>query len=110
MVLDPTATAVQTNMRTERPVSNVGGGDTARVRNTRQETGETSRTSPDVVAKISAAGLEASRAVTQPARPADQGAAEETVRESERREPPARQEQEVRMRTEQQRKSIDLMA
>lgn len=109
-MLDPTATSVQTNVRAERPAPNVGSGETARLRNTRQETGETSRTSPDVVTKISAAGLEASRAVTQPARSADQGAAEETVRESERREPPARQQQEVQMRTEQQRKSIDVMA
>ncbi|MFZ5773956.1 MAG: hypothetical protein ACOY3Z_00495 [Thermodesulfobacteriota bacterium] len=109
MVLDPTATSVQANVRTERPAAPAGADDAGRLKSTRQETGQTSRTSPDVV-RISAAALEAARAVRQPAQPADQGAAEETVRESERRESPARQQQELRTRTEQQRKPIDLMA
>ncbi|MGV1099542.1 hypothetical protein ACUUL3_09090 [Thiovibrio sp. JS02] len=111
MLLDPTATSVQTNVKTDRSNAAPQADYASRAKNTpRQEAGQTSQTSPDVITSISAAALEASRAVTQPAQTANQNRAEETVRESERREPPARQQQEQMSRSEQQRRGIDLVA
>lgn len=110
MVLDPTATSVQTNVRTDRTASAPGADYANRERNnTRQESGQTSQNSPDVVTNISAAALEASRAVTQPTQTADQNRAEESVGEQERREPAVSQRQEQMSRTEQQRRGINLV-
>lgn len=89
MLLDPSATSVQTNVRSERPVSPYAGSEgEKKAKSNRSESGQTSQASPDVVTKISAAALEASRALTQAGQAADKSAAEESVRASERREPP----------------------
>jgi len=110
MFSDATATSAQTNVRTDRAVSTSQADYANRTKNTnRQESGQTSQTSPDVIASVSAAALEASRAVTQPAQSADQNRAEETVRESERREAPVKQQQEQVSAREQQRKGVNLV-
>jgi hypothetical protein len=106
MLLDPSATSVQANVRTERPVSPYAQAEGAKkAENNRSESGQTSQASPDVVSKISAAALEASRAVTQAGQAADQNAAEESVRAAERREPPPRQEQEQEQNTRMEQRS-----
>jgi len=99
MPLDPSATSVQTNVRSERPVSPYAGS----------ESGQTSQASPDVVTKISAAALEASRALTQAGQAADESAPEESVRESERREPSARPPQEQRIQTERRSRGVNVV-
>jgi len=110
MPLDPSATSVQTNVRTERPVSPYAGSEgEKRAERNRSESGQTSQAAPDVVTKISAAALEASRALTQAQQAADQNAAEESVRESERREPPARQQQEQNARMEQRSRGVNVV-
>ncbi|MFA6284452.1 MAG: hypothetical protein WC633_09950 [Desulfurivibrionaceae bacterium] len=110
MPLDPSATSVQTNVRTERPVSPYAGSEgEKRAERNRSESGQTSQAAPDVVTKISAAALEASRALTQAQQAADQNAAEESVRESERREPPARQQQEQNTRMEQRSRGVNVV-
>jgi len=110
MPLDPSATSVQTNVRTERPVSPYGGAEgEKKAKNNRSESGQTSQASPDVVTKISAAALEASRAVAQAEQAADQNAAEEAVREAERREPPPRPPQEQSTRTEQRSRGVNVV-
>ena len=110
MPLDPSATSVQTNVRTERPVSPYAGSEgEKKAKSNRSESGQTSQASPDVVTKISAAALEASRAVAQADQAADQNAAEESLREAERREPPPRQEQEQRARTEQRSRGVNVV-
>ena len=110
MPIDPSATSVQTNVRTERPVSPYAGSEgEKKSKNNRSESGQTSQASPDVVARISAAALQASRALTQAGQAADQSGPEESVRESERREPPARQPQEQRARTEQRPRGINVV-
>ncbi|MFH1021649.1 MAG: hypothetical protein V1782_13720 [Pseudomonadota bacterium] len=110
MPLDPSATSVQTNVRTERPVSPYAGAEGERkAKNNRSESGQTSQASPDVVSKISAAALEASRALTQAGQAADQNAAEESVRAAERREPPPRQEQEQNMRAENRSRGVNVV-
>lgn len=95
MLLDPSATSVQSNVKTERPVPPyaVPEGEN-KAKSNRSESGQTSAASPDVVTNISAAALDASRALTQAGQAANQNAPEESVRESERREPPAKQQQE----------------
>ena len=110
MPLDPSATSVQTNVRTERPASPYAGSEgEKKAKSNRSESGQTSQASPDVVTKISAAALEASRAVAQADQAADQNAAEESLREAERREPPPRQEQEQRARTEQRSRGVNVV-
>lgn len=110
MLLDPSATSVQTNVRTDRPVSPYAQAEGAKkAENNRSESGQTSQASPDVVSKISAAALEASRALTQAGQAADQNAAEESVRESERREPPPRQQQEQSARMEQRSRGVNVV-
>lgn len=110
MLLDPSATSVQTNVRTERPVSPYAQAEGAKkAENNRSESGQTSQASPDVVSKISAAALEASRALTQAGQAADQNAVEESVRESERREPPPRQQQEQSARMEQRSRGVNVV-
>ncbi|MFA7348358.1 MAG: hypothetical protein WCZ86_11405 [Desulfurivibrionaceae bacterium] len=110
MLLDPSATSVQTNVRTERPVSPYAQAEGAKkAENNRSESGQTSQASPDVVSKISAAALEESRALTQAGQAADQNAAEESVRAAERREPPPRQEQEQNMRAEQRSRGVNVV-
>ena len=110
MPLDPSATSVQTNVRSERPVSPYAGSEgEKKAKSNRSESGQTSQASPDVVTKISAAALEASRAVAQADQAADQNAAEESLREAERREPPPRQEQEQRARTEQRSRGVNVV-
>ena len=89
MLLDPIATSGQVNVRAERPASSyIGSEETKKAESNRSESGQTSQASPDVVSKISVAALEASRALTQARQVADKSAAEESVRASERREPP----------------------
>jgi len=110
MLLDPSATSVQANVRTERPVSPYAQAEGAKkAENNRSESGQTSQASPDVVTKISAAALEASRAVTQAGQAADQNAAEEAMRAAERREPPPRQEQEQNARMEQRSRGVNVV-
>ncbi|HCC53669.1 MAG TPA: hypothetical protein DEQ20_01885 [Desulfobulbaceae bacterium] len=90
MPLDPSATSVQTNVRSERPLSPYAGAEgEKKAKNNRSESGQTSQASPDVVTNISAAALEASRALAQAGQTADQNAPDELVRESERRETPS---------------------
>ena len=111
MLLDPTATAVQTNVKTDRSGAALQEDYANRATNgKRQESGQTSQASPDVVTTLSAAGLEASRAVTQPEQSVNQNRSEEMVRESERREPPARQAEERASGSERQGRSINLLA
>jgi hypothetical protein len=89
MLFDPGITSGQANGRTERSVSSYAGADeTKKAYRERSESGRTSQESSGVVTRISAAALEASRALTQAEQAADKSAAEESVRESERREPP----------------------
>jgi len=108
MLLDPSATSVQTNVRTDRPVSSYAETEgTRKAEGDRSESGRTSQSSPDVVSRISAATLEASRALTQAGQAADQNEPEESVRESERREPPRQQEQVAR--TDQRSRGVDLL-
>ncbi|HIJ91317.1 MAG: hypothetical protein OEV89_11660 [Desulfobulbaceae bacterium] len=110
MLLDPSATSVQTNVKTDRPVSPYAGAEGDRKpKNNRTESGQTSQASPDVVTKISAAALEASRAVTQAGQAADQNGPEESVRESERREPPSRQQQEQRTQMQQRSRGVNVV-
>ena len=110
MLLDPSATSVQANVRTERPVSPYAGAEgEKKAENNRSESGQTSQASPDVVSNISAAALEASRALTQAGQAADQNGPEESVRESERREPPPRQQQEQRARTEERSRGVNVV-
>jgi len=94
MLFDPSATSGQANVRAERPVFPYAGAEGAKkAENNRSESGQTSQASPDVVTRISAAALEASRALTQAGQAADKSGAEESVRASERREPPPREPQ-----------------
>ncbi|MBA3004106.1 MAG: hypothetical protein FP813_09690 [Desulfurivibrio sp.] len=110
MPLDPSSTSVQTNVRTERPVSPYAGSEgEKRAKSNRSESGQTSQASPDVVTRISAAALEASRALTQAGQTADQNAPEESVRESERREPPPRQPQEQRTQAQQRSRGVNVV-
>lgn len=110
MPLDPSATSVQTNVRSERPVSPYAGSEgEKKARSNRSESGQTSQASPDVVTKISAAALEASRALTQAGQAADQNAAEEAVRESERRGGQSRQQQEQSTRREQRSRGVNVV-
>jgi len=110
MPLDPSATSVQTNVRSERPVSPYAGSEgEKKARSNRSESGQTSQASPDVVTKISAAALEASRALTQAGQAADESAPEESVRESERREPSARPPQEQRIQTERRSRGVNVV-
>jgi hypothetical protein len=110
MPLDPSATSVQTNVRSERPVSPYAGSEgEKRAKSNRSESGQTSQASPDVVTRISAAALEASRALTQAGQAADQSGAEDSVRESERREPPPRESQEQSMRREQRSRGVNVV-
>ena len=110
MLLDPSATSVQTNVKTERPVSPYAQAEGAKkVENNRSESGQTSQASPDVVTKISAAALQASRAVTQAGQAANQNGPEESVRESERREPPPRQQQEQNARVQQRSRGVNVV-
>jgi len=109
MPLDPSATSVQTNVRTERPVSPYAQAERAKkAESNRSESGQTSQASPDVITKISAAALEASRALTQAGQAADENGPEESVRESERREPPPR-EQEQRTQTERRSSGVNVV-
>jgi len=110
MPLDPSATSVQTNVRTERPVSPYAGAEgEKKAKNNRSESGQTSQASPDVVSRISAAALEASRALTQSGQAADKSAAEESVRASERRQPPARQPEEQRIQAQRQQRGVNVV-
>ncbi len=110
MPLDPSATSVQTNVRSERPVSPYAGSEgEKKARSNRSESGQTSQASPDVVTRISAAALEASKALTQAGQAADQNGPEESVRESERREPPSRQPQEQRTQTERRSRGVNVV-
>ena len=110
MLLDPSATSVQANVRTERPVSPYAGAEgEKKAKNNRSESGQTSQASPDVVNKISAAALEASRALTQAGQAADKNAAEEAVRAAARREPPPRPQQEQRAQTEQRSRGVNVV-
>ncbi|MFA6498100.1 MAG: hypothetical protein WCV64_02060 [Desulfurivibrionaceae bacterium] len=59
--------------------------------------------------KISAAALEASRALTQAGQAADQNAPEEAVRAAERREPPPRPPQEQNTRTQQRSRGVNVV-
>lgn len=110
MPLDPSATSVQTNVRSERPVSPYAGSEgEKKAKSNRSESGQTSQASPDVVTRLSAAALEASRALTQAGQAADQNGPEESVRESERREPPPREPQEQSMRREQRARGVNVV-
>ena len=109
MPIDPSATSVQTNVRSERPVSPYAGPEgEKKVRNNRSESGQTSQASPDVVTKISAAALQASRALTQAGQAADQAGPEESVRASERRKTPPKQ-QEQNVRTQQRSSGVNVV-
>ena len=110
MPLDSSATSVQTNVRSERPVSPYAGSEgEKKAKNNRSESGQTSQASPDVVTKISAAALEASRALAQAGQTADQNAPEESVRAAERREPPPRPPQEQSTRTQQRSRGVNVV-
>lgn len=110
MPLDPSATSVQTNARTERPVSPYAGSEgEKKAKNNRSESGQTSQASPDVVTKISAAALDASRALAQAGQAANQNPPEESVRESEKRLPPSRQAQEQRTQTQQRSRGVNVV-
>lgn len=110
MPLDPSATSVQTNVRSERPVSPYAGSEgEKKAKSNRSESGQTSQASPDVVSRISAAALEASRALTQAGQAADQNGPEESVRESERREPPPRESREQSTRREQRARGVNVV-
>ncbi|MHB8149941.1 MAG: hypothetical protein ACYDIB_07240 [Desulfobulbia bacterium] len=110
MPLDPSATSVQANVRTERPASPYAeAGGAKKTDSNRTESGQTSQASPDVVTKISAAALEASRAVAQADQAADQNAAEESLRARERREPPPRQPEEQNARMEQRSRGVNVV-
>ena len=109
MPLDPSATSVQTNVRTERPVSTYAEAEGERKsKNNRSESGQTSQASPDVVTKISAAALAESRALTQAGQAADENAPEDAVRQAERREPP-RQPLEQRPQAEQRSRGVNVL-
>lgn len=110
MPLDPSATSVQTNVRSERPLSPYAGSEgEKKARSNRSESGQTSQASPDVVTRISAAALEASRALTQTGQAADQTGPEESVRESERRELRPREQQEQSARREQRSRGVNVV-
>ena len=110
MLLDPSATSVQTNVRTERPVSPYAGAEgDKKAKNNRSESGQTSQASPDVVSKISSAALEASRALAQTRQTADKNAAEESVRAAEKRQPPPRQQQEQNTRAQQRSRGVNVV-
>lgn len=110
MLLDPSATSVQTNVKTERPVSPYAQAEGAKkTENNRSESGQTSQASPAVVTKISAAALDASRAVTQAGQAADQNAAEEAMRAAERREPPPRERQEQNTQAQQRSRGVNVV-
>ncbi|OGQ97845.1 MAG: hypothetical protein A2505_02720 [Deltaproteobacteria bacterium RIFOXYD12_FULL_55_16] len=110
MLLDPSATSVQTNVRSERPIPPYAGTEGAkRAENNRSESGQTSQAAPDVVTRISAAALEASRALTQAGQAADKSAAEESVRASERREPLPEQAPEQLTRAGQRFRGVNLI-
>ena len=105
MPLDPSAISVQTNARTERPVSPYAGSEgEKKAKNNRSESGQTSQASPDVVTKISAAALDASRALAQAGQAANQNPPEESVRESEKRQP-----QEQRTQTQQRSRGVNVV-
>lgn len=110
MPLDLSATSVQTNVRSERPLSPYAGSEgEKKAKSNRSESGQTSQASPDVVTRISAAALEASRALTQAGQAADKSAAEESVRASERREPPPEQPPEQRTPSGQRFRGVNLV-
>lgn len=112
MLLDATATSVQSNVRTDRPAVHSGSEEGSRPGGeVRQEAGQTSRTSPDVVMNVSAATLESSRALSRSSQAADQNGTREAVRESERRELSAGVRGEPMVRNDLPRQqSVDLVA
>lgn len=116
MVLDPTASSVQTNIRTERPTTYTTEKQTDRAKAERPETGQTSEKNPAVVTNISAAALEASRAATAAEQGAEQERAADTVRNAERGQDQAAADRRRRAAedqedaSEQRRRRVDVMA
>jgi len=113
MVLDPTASSVQTNIRTERPSSYTTETRPGKATAERPEAGQTSEANPAVVANISAAALEASRAATPPEQSADEERAADAVRNADRGQDRAAQREEMSEReavAESRRQRIDILA
>lgn len=113
MVLDPTASSVQTNTRTERPTNYTIENRSDKARTERPEAGRTSEADPAVVASISAAALEASRAATPPEQGADEERAADAVRNADRGQDRAARREEMPERdeaAESRRRRIDILA
>lgn len=115
MVLDPSASSAQTNIRTERPTTYATEKQTDRAKAERPETGQTSEANPAVVTNISAAALEASRAATPPEQGAEQERAADAVRNAERRQEQAAADRQGRAEdqeeaAERRRERVDVTA
>jgi len=111
MLLDTTATSVQNNVRTDRPAVHSAAEQGSRSGGeVRQEAGQTSRISPDVVMHVSAATLESSRALPRSSQAADQNGTREALRELESRELSAGVRGEPMVRKDLPRESVDLVA
>jgi hypothetical protein len=116
MVLDPTASSVQTNIRTERPTTYATEKQPDRAKAERPETGQTSEANSAVVTNISAAALEASRAATPAEQGAEQDRAADAVRNAERGQDQAaaadrqRRAEDQEEAAERQRQRVDVMA
>lgn len=113
MVLDPTASSVQINTRTERPTNYTTENRSDKARTEHPEAGQTSEASPAVVSRISAAALEASRAATPPEQGADQERAADAVENADRGQDRAARREEMPEReevTESRRQRIDVLA
>lgn len=110
MLLDTTAIAAQNNVRTDRPAVYSGTeGGSRPGGEVRQEAGQTSQASPGVVMHVSAAALEASRALTQPSQAADQNGTREALREAKERDVSANVPQEQMLRNDRPRQAVDLV-
>jgi hypothetical protein len=111
MLLDTTTTSVQNNVRTDRPVVHSTAEQGSRPGGeVRQEAGQTSRISPDVVMNVSAATLESSRATSRASQAADQNGTREDLRELESREMAAGVRGEPAVRNDRPRQPVDLVA
>lgn len=80
MVLDPTSGAIQANVKLDRPTSApTNERPNTNVEDRSPEAGQSSESSPAVVANISAAALETARAVNGAEQSADQNSTSDVV-------------------------------
>ncbi len=111
MVLDPTSGAIQSNLKVDRQLSETVAEKSSDGNEKRPpEGGQTSESSPAVVANISAAALETARAVNGPGQTADQNNTGNVVEKENTGQSQALREQDVSQKQQNiARKRVDIM-